>query len=125
MVKLGEINKVIEKQTKGLIKSGDICINEYHFRHISKDHQKELCQLGMEPLGYIKYIVNNYMEIRAGSAKSFLLVCPHNSVEYRNVAAITMEYVTDGKYWEVCTAQPRSVKRLEKKELIWQKKQSR
>ena len=24
----------------------------------------------MEPLGYIKYIVNNYMEIRIGSAKS-------------------------------------------------------
>ena len=122
MIKLGVISKSIEKQTKGLIKSGDICINDYHFEHISKDHQKELSQLGMEPLGYIKYIVNNYMEIRDGSAKSFLLVGPHHSAEYRNVAAISMEFVKDGEYWEVCTAQPRSVKRLEKKKLIWSKK---
>lgn len=119
MVKLGEISKSIEKQTKGLIKSGDICINDYHIEHISKDHQKELSQLGIEPLGYIKYIVNNYIEIREGSAKSFLLVGPHHSIEYRNVAAITMEYVSDGEYWEVCTAQPRNIKRLEKRKLIW------
>lgn len=122
MVKLGEISKSIEKQTKGLIKSGDICINDYHIGHISKDHQKELNQIGIDPLGYVKYIVSNFTEIRDSSDNSFILVSPHNSEKLRNVAAISMEYVDDGEYWEICTAQPRSIKRLEKKELIWSKK---
>ncbi len=122
MVKLGEISKSIEKQTKGLIKSGDICINDYHIGHISKDHLKELNQIGIDPLGYVKYIASNFTEIRDGSDNSFILVSPHNSEKLRNVAAISMEYVDDGEYWEICTAQPRSIKRLEKKELIWSKK---
>lgn len=122
MIKLGEISKSIEKQTKGLIKSGDICINDYHIGHISKDHQKELNQIGIDPLGYVKYIVSNFTEIRDSSDNSFILVSPHNSEKLRNVAAISMEYVDDGEYWEICTAQPRSIKRLEKKELIWSKK---
>lgn len=123
MVKLGEISKSIEKQTKGLIKSGDICINDYHLKsHIPDKHYKELGQVGMDPLEYVKYIAGNFTEIRDGSNRSFLLVSPHHSVEYKNVAAITMEYVADGEYWEVCTAQPRSVKRLEKRKLIWSKK---
>lgn len=122
MVKLGEITKSIEKQTKGLIKSGDICINDYHIGHISKDHQKELNQIGIDPLGYVKYIVSNFTEIRDSSDNSFILVSPHNSEKLRNVAAISMEYVDDGEYWEICTAQPRSIKRLEKRKLIWSKK---
>ncbi len=122
MIKLGEISKSIEKQTKGLIKSGDICINDYHIGHISKDHLKELNQIGIDPLGYVKYIVSNFTEIRDSSDNSFILVSPHNSEKLRNVAAISMEYVDDGEYWEICTAQPRSIKRLEKKKLIWSKK---
>ena len=121
MVKLGRISKIIENQTEGLIKSGDICISDYHIGHISMDHQKELSQLGMDPLGYVKYIVGNFIEIRKGSGISFLLVSPHNSKDkdLRNVAAISMEYVADGEYWEVSTAQPRSVAALGKKKLIW------
>lgn len=120
MIRIGEISKLIEKQTKGLIKSGDICINDYHLKsHIPDKHYKELSQVGMDPLEYVRYIASNFTEIREGSNKSFLLVSPHHNKEYKNVAAITMEYVADGDYWEVCTAQPRSIKRLEKKRLIW------
>lgn len=128
ITKLGVISKTIEKETKGLIKSGDICINKYHLEtHIPDRHYKEISQLGMDPLAYVKYIATNFTEIRYGAAKSFFLVSPHNNKEYKNVAAISMEYVDDGDYWEVCTAQPRSVKRLEKRDLIWPlpKKQSR
>lgn len=119
MVKLGRISKIIEDKTDGLIKSGDICISNYHIGHIYDKHSKELSQLGMDTLGYVKYIASNFIEIRKGSGISFLLVSPHNSKDLRNVAAISIEYNDEGEYWEVSTAQPRSVDALGKKKLIW------
>lgn len=126
---VGRITKKIERETNGEIKSGDIRIDAYHLEsHIPEAHEKELIQLGIDPLAYIKYIVENFTEIRVGSAKSYMLVCPHNKPYLKNIAAVTLEfaYVKNNKgenyYWLVRTAQPRPINRLEKRKLLWSKK---
>lgn len=125
LIVIGKITKQIEKETHGRLQSGDICIDNYHLEtHIPLRHQKELDQLGIGPLDYVKYIVANYTEIRKGQGKSYLLIAAHWSENLKNIAAITLEYIgqnNDNHFWEVRTAQPRSRDRMEKRELIWKK----
>lgn len=122
---IGIISEEIEKETNGEIKSGDICINDYHLNlHIPDMHGNELSQMGVKPLEYVLKIVDSFYEIRDGSRNSYLLVAEHNSENLNNVAAINMEYTCNESneyYWEVCTAQPRSRKRIEKRRLVWSK----
>lgn len=126
---IGKITKQIEKETNGEIKSGSIRVSVYHLNdHIPNVHKKELEQLGIDALDYIKFIVENFTEIRSGSGNSYLLIGPHKSANLKNVAAITLEYlaVVDengvSHYWEVRTAQPRPIKRIEKRKLVWKNK---
>lgn len=126
MIVLGRITKQIERDTGGEIKSGDIMIDDFHLNgHIPQKHSVELCQLGIEPFEYVRYIADSFCEIREGTNNSYLLISPHTSTEIKNIAAITMELINgdgDKVCWLVRTAQPRNIKKLVKRRLVWMKK---
>ena len=106
------------------------------YKHILNRHL-ELSELDVDTINYVDYVVNNFDEIRKGTANSFLLVAPEFFIhketgqrqKSRNVAAIVLHenHIVDDNfeytYWEVKTAQSRRKKAIEKLELVWTKNQ--
>jgi hypothetical protein len=113
--KVGRINKRVAD--KAHIKCADVYIHENGIKHIILRHSKELNQLGMTPLLYVKMIMQNYCEIRVGSNGTLLLIVDGKDIKH--TTAIELKYVRKFQFWEVRTAQPRSVKDIEKREKLW------
>lgn len=100
-------------------KSADIYINDEDVFHISL-HKKELEQVGMTGLEYVKYIYKNFNQVREGSDNSILLVVYN---ELSHIAALRLAAFGKGKdeRWRVTTAQPRSKEKLKKNKILWKK----
>ncbi|MCK9254582.1 MAG: hypothetical protein GX793_05965 [Bacteroidales bacterium] len=102
------------------VKCADIYISKNHVRHINKKHKKELEQLGINAVDFVKFIVTNFNQIRQGTNNSLLLVIYNERMA--KVAAIDLNHSFKKIFWEVKTAQPRYSNPLIKKKLLWQKK---
>ena len=68
---------------------------------------------------YIKYILNNFNQIRKGSGESILLVVYHETDNKHNTAAMALNYSIEKEFWEIKTAQPRKTDDILKREKIW------
>ena len=115
--KLGRIKSTIAQEAH--IKCADIYISVNQLKHIYARHQKELEQIGMTAEEYIKYILNNFNQIRKGSGESILLVVYYEPDDKHNTAAMALNYSIEKEFWEIKTAQPRKTDDILKREKIW------
>ena len=115
MKKIGRLGQSIARQIHK--KCANIYITNDHIVHISNVHKKELEQIGMSAFDYVKFVVDNYNQIRQGSADSLLLVVYNDKLSH--TAAIALNYSIKDGFWEVKTAQPRRASEIKKKKLLW------
>lgn len=116
-IKVGRIKSTIAQDAH--IKCADIYISENQIKHISARHNLELQQLGMTVEQYIKYIIDNYNQIRKGAGDSILLVVFNNSNNKHDSAAMALNYSIEKEFWEIKTAQPRKTDDILKRKKIW------
>ena len=116
-IKVGRIKSTIAQDAH--IKCADIYISENQIKHISARHNLELQQLGMTVEQYIKYIIDNYNQIRKGTGDSILLVVFNNSNNKHDSAAMALNYCIKKEFWEIKTAQPRKTDDILKRKKIW------
>lgn len=117
-LKIGRINMTRAKAAH--IEAGDIKINKNHIYHIAGKHKTELKQLGISPIGFIKFIVDNYNEIREAKDGTFF-IGKNNGDSYTFTAIIGLNYNEKKKFWEIKTAIPMRTAVFVKKTLIWKK----
>ena len=115
--KLGRIKSTIAQEAH--IKCADIYISVNQLKHIYARHKTELEQIGMTAEEYIKYILNNFNQIRKGSGESILLVVYNEADDKHNTAAMALNYSIEKEFWEIKTAQPRKTDDILKREKIW------
>lgn len=116
-IKVGRIKSTIAQDAH--IKCADIYISENQIKHISARHHTELLQLGFTVEQYIKYIIDNYNQIRKGAGDSILLVVFNNSNTKHDSAAMALNYCIEKEFWEIKTAQPRKTDDILKRKKIW------
>ncbi len=116
-IKVGRIKSTIAQDAH--IKCADIYISENQIKHISARHHTELLQLGLTVEQYIKYIIDNYNQIRKGTGESILLVVFNNSNNKHDSAAMALNYCIEKEFWEIKTAQPRKTDDILKRKKIW------
>ena len=114
-IKVGRISLSVAKKCH--IKAADIYVNMSHIKHIYGKHSKELNSLAISPIDLVKMVCWSFNEIRVGSHGSLLLILNDNKLP--KVAAIELSYAPKFEFWEVKTAQPRTVEAVIKKTLIW------
>lgn len=102
------------------MRAADIYISRNQILHIANKHKKELDQLGIGALEYVKLIIADFNQIRKGTGDSILLVI-RTQTNLHHTAAIDLNYCTNKGVWEVKTALPRKTEILEKKDLLWSK----
>lgn len=113
---VGRIKATIAK--KAHIKAGYIYISNNHVRHIANVHKKELAQIGIDALSFVRVICGNFNQIRKGSGSSFLLVVYDEKLS--RVAAIDLNFSLKKQYWEVKTAEPRRKSAVIRSALVWE-----
>lgn len=114
--RVGRINKRVAD--KAHIKCADVYIHDNNIKHIEYRHGTELEKLGMNAIVFVKMVVQNFTEIRKGNGNSYLLVANGDSNK-RFAVAIELIYVRKYNFWEVRTAQPRSLFDINKRSKIW------
>lgn len=101
-----------------VLKARDVIIYETELVHILNRHSKELQTIGLTPIDFVKFVIQNYNVIYQGSGNSFLLVVLRNKVS--NMAAIELTNITeDGKEkYKIKTASPINTGKLLNKEIL-------
>ena len=94
-------------------------MNEQSIKHISEDHAKELEKVGLTAIDFVKFVVDNYNEIRLGKTNELFLVVKNGLTK---VAVIRMHY--EKGYYIVETASIMRNSFINKKELIWLKERT-
>jgi len=108
------------------IESAGIIVNEKSIKHIIDRHSKELDQLGISAMEYVKLVVDNYNEIRQGKKSSLFLVVKGLGKSNTAIIELTYKYFEEhGKaFYLVNTATPMRSSYLKKKKLLWQKERT-
>lgn len=115
---LGCIDNKTSKESG--LKSGEIKISDNYLKHIKNDHWKELEYFGFKAEDFVRFIVENFNQIREGTGNSYLLVVYDK--KYPKVAAIELNYSLKKEFWEIKTAEPRRIESVEKRKLLYEKK---
>jgi len=113
--KVGRLRRPVAKSIG--VRCADIYIDSAHIDHIDHVHRKELRQLGVTALPYVRMIARDYNMVLQGSGESLLLAI--HGGEVGHVAAIDLNYSTKKGFWEVKTAQPRRYSEIARKKLLW------
>lgn len=116
--KVGRLSRPIALHVHRLC--ADIFVSENYLKHIQYTHENELKQLGFGAFEYVRFIVSQYNEIRAGKGNALLLIVRSQANEHCT-AVIDIAYNPKSDVWEVKTAQPRNSKHLERQEKLWSK----
>ena len=117
-IHVGEISKVIAEEAG--ISKGKIYVSINQLQHIAGKHETEINQIGMKVLDYIRFVCQNFNQIRKAANSSVLLVV--YSEKLSNTAAIELNFALDMKkgFWEIKTAEPRRFSSIKNKTLIWE-----
>lgn len=101
--------------------SADIVLNSEGYEHISVNHGKELRQLGMTVIDFVKFIIDNYNEIRTDNKRALFLIVENKDKDMANAAIIRLNYKEENekRVYYIETASPFRKKWLSKKELLW------
>ena len=114
-IKVGRLKDTVARQAH--LKCADIYVSENYLKHIQLQHGDELQALGIAPLDFVSLICDNFNEIRQGAGNSVLIVMYNSSLAY--VAGIALNYSLEKGFWEIKTAEPRRLRTIQKKALIW------
>ena len=117
-IHVGEISKVIAEEAG--ISKGKIYVSIKQLQHIAGKHETEINQIGMKVLDYIRFVCQNFNQIRKAANSSVLLVV--YSEKLSNTAAIDLNFALDMKkgFWEIKTAEARRFSSIKNKTLIWE-----
>jgi len=100
--------------------AGDICITETAIKHIYERHSVELETLGIDAVGFVKFVVSNFTHIFEDAKNKSMLLAYIPETKSAKVVIINIA-VRDDKYF-VKTAYPLGTKYLYNRRLIWIKK---
>ena len=114
--KVGRLSMTIAKRLH--LKSADILLSPNAIIHLRNNHGKELNQIGMTPLDFVKFVVSNFNQVRKGTGDSYLLVVYHEKLS--KISAIELKNIDGTDYWNVNTACPMRLDFIDKKPLLWQ-----
>jgi len=117
IIEIGKLNQTIAEKIEKT--SAKIVMNEQSIKHISEDHAKELEKVGLTAIDFVKFVVDNYNEIRLGKTNELFLVVKNGLTK---VAVIRMHY--EKGYYIVETASIMRNSFINKKELIWLKERT-
>jgi len=96
---------------------GDIIVFEREIAHTLNNHKKELETLGLSPLDFIKFVVQNFNEIRSGNQiDSFLLIVKNPDIS--NTAIVELKKDKKSKFYKIKSAHPMNNMALNKKTLL-------
>lgn len=112
---VGVLNTEIAKAIKR--RPGEIYLNEQALKHIEEVHLKELKQIGMSVENYVRFILDNFNEIRVGKSLELFFIV-NNGLS--NVAIVRMNFVKTKYYVETATTMRGAY--INKKELIWEER---
>lgn len=101
---------------KKVLAVGDIIIYETELAHVLNRHSIELAQIGLSALDYAKFIIENFNEVREGSAGAFLLVVKRDKIS--NVAAIELIMLEEPNQYKIKSLFLINNIRLNKKTLL-------
>ena len=116
-LKIGHLSKKIADAINK--PAGDICITVKVIEHINATHSRELKSVGLDALGFVKFVANNFTQILADYPNKSLLLAYVPEVKSAKVIVMAIA-VRDGKYF-VKTALPMKETYLKTKQLIWTK----
>lgn len=111
---VGSISKTIARQIGR--KSGKVVVDKSTIDHIVKRHSVEFAQLGLSAIAFVRYVLQNFNEIRKGRTNELFLVVRNGLSK----AAIIRMNLASGAY-KVETATVMRESFINKKELIWKK----
>ncbi len=118
-MKVGEITASVARAAG--IEPGDIVLGSTALRHIEEQHSTEIQTYGLTPLATVQYVADNFNQIRQGSGDSLLLIVVGFKGDMTLTAAIQINHSTKKGFWEVATAQPRRIKAIAKKKILYEK----
>lgn len=119
LVKVGKITASVAKAAG--IKAGDIVLGSTALRHIEERHSTEIHTYRLTPLTMVQYVADNFNQIRQGSGNSLLLIVLGYKGDTTLTAAIQINYSTKEGFWEIATAQPRRLKAIAQKRILYEK----
>jgi hypothetical protein len=99
-----------------VLKSCDIVVFERELVHIQNHHGKELAELGMTALDFVRFVTGNFNVVYKGSGNSVLLVVKHSDLS--KVAAIELIILGKKQNYKINAAFPINIERLHQKELL-------
>lgn len=114
-IKIGRLRFTIAKKINR--KCADIYLSSNYQKHIERRHKKELEQIGLSAVDFVKTVAKGFNQIREGTGNSILLVIFNDDLNY--TAGIDLSL--SGDHWEVKTAEPRRREDIEKRKLLWEK----
>ena len=114
-IKIGRLRFTIAKKINR--KCADIYLSSNYQKHIERRHKKELEQIGLSAVDFVKTVAKGFNKIREGTGNSILLVIFNDDLNY--TAGIDLSL--SGDHWEVKTAEPRRREDIEKRKLLWEK----
>ena len=119
-IKLGRLNKNIADQIGR--KPADIFIDYNDLLHIEQKRGSYLKSINLNPLTYVKIIIDNYTEIRLGKNNALLLVAFIDANNYKNAAVIELKLISKYSMYVVKTAMPREKGMRANEVLLWKNK---
>lgn len=114
-IKVGRLKATIARAAH--LQCADIYVSENYLKHIQLQHGKELQLLGIAPVNFVSLICSSFNEIRKGTDESVLLIMVNQNLTY--VAGICLNFSVKEGFWEIKTAQPRRLKTIKNKALLW------
>ncbi len=113
---ISEISEKIGKvAAKIILEEGNL---QYGQKHITFKHGKELEQLGMSALDFVKMVCTSFNEIREGNDRSVFLIVKNG---LSKVVVVGLTYKFETGYYSVQTASPMNTRYLKKKKLLWER----
>ena len=123
-IKVGNISTQVAaqafQQSHTKLQSGDIFITMNQLKHIKNEHGEQLENLGMMPLDYVKFVCQNFNQIRKAQKDSILLVVSNKFLNKTAIIDLNFALNREKGFWEIKTAEPRRNSSVKNKALIWE-----
>lgn len=100
------------------LRACDIVIYETELVHIHNRHGRELGGMGFAAFDFVKYIADNFNEVRCGTGNSVLLVVHREHTSNMAAIELVMDVVNGREVYKIKTASPISTKKLSLKKLL-------
>jgi hypothetical protein len=102
------------------IKAAYILIDSNHLKHIDKNHNKELQNLGLNAIDFVNIIINSFTRIYKDKKTGAYYLAVYVE-KYTNAAVVELSYCEKTEFWAIKTAAPFRTAFFNNKLLVWEK----